>query len=411
MNCPVCRRLVPPEDYFCSYCGAVLYPGPSGSSRLILYSVALLAVILVGAGIVSFVFFRDSVTDLAAQVPFVGDWGAPDDDPERSPEPFADDDKPTPTPNPASAATLVPTLAPTPTPMPTEAPTPTATATPTLAPTPTSRPTATPLPSPTLYPTATPQPTATPWPTPTPVPVGITVSPSNGPPGTSVSIYGQGLPPAETVSRVTIGGFDVTPSPWPVTDAGGGLYFAILIPGLAGGGQPIQIVVDGKTFGTSFGVLVTPTPTPTITPTPAPTRVPRSLLSAGRGDVSYTVQARQNWPEGKITFFASAHTGNQATWVERNTIRGARRYEIMSLKDAGVDVVGTYFKERYSSESLCGQRGFIVIRESALLVAYPEVGVALHIDVCEADLLLEAEQGFTHEDISNEIIRSLRSRN
>ena len=97
--------------------------------------------------------------------------------------------------------------------------------------------------------------------------------------------------------------------------------------------------------------------------------------------------------------------------MERNTIQGARRYDIKSLKDAGVDLVGTYFKERYSSETLCGQRGYIVIRESALLVAFPEVGVALHIDVCEADLLLEAEQGFTNEAVSNEIIRSLRRQN
>ena len=94
--------------------------------------------------------------------------------------------------------------------------------------------------------------------------------------------------------------------------------------------------------------------------------------------------------------------------MQANTIRGATRYEIQSLKDAGVNLVGTYFKERYSSEVLCGAKGYIVVRESALLVAYPEVGIALHVDVCEADLPLEVETGITNEVISNEIIRSLR---
>lgn len=89
----------------------------------------------------------------------------------------------------------------------------------------------------------------------------------------------------------------------------------------------------------------------------------------------------------------------------------ARRYEIKSLKDAGVNLVGTYFKERYTSEELCGTKGYIAIRETALLVAYPEVGVALHVDVCEADLSLEAEPGITNEVVSEKIIRSLRKQN
>ena len=76
-----------------------------------------------------------------------------------------------------------------------------------------------------------------------------------------------------------------------------------------------------------------------------------------------------------------------------------------------MNLVGTYFKERYSSEALCGTRGFVVIRESALLIHYPGTGVALHVDVCEADLLLESESGLTNEDISGEIIRSLRKQN
>ena len=69
---------------------------------------------------------------------------------------------------------------------------------------------------------------------------------------------------------------------------------------------------------------------------------------------------------------------------------------------------GIYFKERFSDEGWCGQRGFIVIRESVLITDYPEIGVAVHVDVCEADLPEEAEPGKTHEDVSREIVRSLR---
>ena len=97
--------------------------------------------------------------------------------------------------------------------------------------------------------------------------------------------------------------------------------------------------------------------------------------------------------------------------MQRNTIRGAYRYDISSLNDTGVKLVCTYFKERYSSDELCGERGFVVIRESALALDYRYVGVAVHVDVCEADLYLEAEPGVTNEDISRRIIGSLYQKN
>ena len=161
----------------------------------------------------------------------------------------------------------------------------------------------------------------------------------------------------------------------------------------------------------------TPTPTPlptaipTATPIPAPTPAPLVLNHARYGDAHYTVSAPQGWSGGRVTFTAKAHTGTPGQWVERNTILGARRYDISSLQDVGVPLPGTYFKERYSDEQLCGDRGFVAIRESALLTAYPEVGIALHIDVCEADLRQEAEPGITNEDVSRKIIRSLRRQN
>ena len=112
-----------------------------------------------------------------------------------------------------------------------------------------------------------------------------------------------------------------------------------------------------------------------------------------------------------MTFLAKEHSSTPASWVQYNTIRGAYRYDISSLGDAGVKLVGTYFKERYSSDELCGERGFVVIRESALVLDYRHAGIAVHVDVCEADLYLEAEPGVTNEAVSRRIITSLHKTN
>ena len=72
---------------------------------------------------------------------------------------------------------------------------------------------------------------------------------------------------------------------------------------------------------------------------------------------------------------------------------------------------GIYFKERFSDNSFCGNLGFIVIRESILITDFPEIGVAVHVDVCEANLFTEFEPGKTNEDVSRQIVRSLRKQN
>ena len=104
--------------------------------------------------------------------------------------------------------------------------------------------------------------------------------------------------------------------------------------------------------------------------------------------------------------------------MQSNSIRGARRSDIQALKAVGVDLVGTYFKERFSSDAryspvkgLCADKGFVVIRESAVLWDYRNAGIALHVDVCESDLHLEAEPGMTNEAISRRIIESFRRKN
>ena len=231
--------------------------------------------------------------------------------------------------------------------------TPTPTPSPTPEPTPEPEPTATATPEPTATPTHTP----TPEPTPTPVPTATpepTLTPTPTP-----------LPTATA-----------TPTPRPPPTA-----------------------------------TPAPTPTATATPTPAPTPVPLVLGHAQYANAHYTISVPQRWPGGRVTFNAKDHSGSPALWVQYNTIPGARRYDFKTLEDLGVPLVGTYFKERYSDEGLCGNRGFVVIRESALVWDWREAGIALQVDVCEADLPLEAEPGMTNEDVSLKIIRSLRRQN
>ena len=209
--------------------------------------------------------------------------------------------------------------------------------------------------APTTPPTVAPKPTATPTPTP-----ALTATP------TSLPTY----TPFPTATATPTPRPTATPTPWP-----------------------------------------TPTLTPTATPTPRPTRVPWVLREAKYADPEYTISVPSVWSGGRVTFFAKEHSSTPASWVQRNTIRGAYRYDISSLGDAGVKLVGTYFKERYSSDELCGERGFVVIRESALALDYRYVGVAVHVDVCEAGLYLEAEPGITNEAISRRIIGSLYQKN
>ncbi len=105
--------------------------------------------------------------------------------------------------------------------------------------------------------------------------------------------------------------------------------------------------------------------------------------------------------------------------MQGNSIPGARRSDIQPLKEVGVvGLVGTYFKERFSSDAryspvkgLCADKGFVVIRETAVLWDHRNVGIALHVDVCESDLHLEVEPGVTNEAVSRRIITSLHRKN
>ena len=251
-------------------------------------------------------------------------------------------------------------------------PTPAATPTPTsavlaTAPTPTPKPTVEPSPEPTVTPSPEPEPsllpTSTPNLEPTPAP---TATPTPQP------TYTPYPTPTPQLTATPTPWPTATPTPWPTP---------------------------------------TPTPRPTAIPTPRPTRVPWVLREAKYADPEYTISVPGIWQGGRVTFFAKEHSSTPALWAQYNTIMGARRYDISSLNDMGVNLVGTYFKERYSSDELCGERGFVVIRETALVPDHRYVGIALHVDVCEADLYLEAEPGVSNQAISQRIITSLSRRN
>ena len=236
-------------------------------------------------------------------------------------------------------------------------------------PAPTPKPTLTSTEEPST-PTLTPIPTATlaPKPTPTPTPE-LTVMPTP----TATPTPGLRTPtPTPELTATPTPQPTATPTPWPTP---------------------------------------TPTPRPTAIPTPRPTRVPWVLREVKYADPEYTISVPGIWQGGHVTFFAKEHSSTPALWAQYNTIMGARRYDISSLNDMGVNLVGTYFKERYSSDELCGKRGFVVIRETALVPDHRYVGIALHVDVCEADLYLEAEPGVSNQAISQRIITSLSRRN
>ncbi len=131
---------------------------------------------------------------------------------------------------------------------PTETPTPLPTATPV--------PTATPLPTPTSAPT--PLPTATPRPTPTPTVAVVRnpfvqVSPSSGRTGSSVAISGSDFASGSPVSRVTIGGIQVSASA--SVGANGRFSTSLQVPSLGPGSHIVSVTAGSDTASSSFTVL------------------------------------------------------------------------------------------------------------------------------------------------------------
>ena len=128
-----------------------------------------------------------------------------------------------------------------PTPEPTEEPTPEPTATP--EPTPLPRPTAAPV---TIVPNP---PTATPVPQRNPL---ISISPSSGQPGASVTVSGNDFEPGAVVGSVRFGGASASPSGTVTVDAGGSFNANVAVPDTGPGNYNVSITVGSDSATASF---------------------------------------------------------------------------------------------------------------------------------------------------------------
>jgi len=82
---------------------------------------------------------------------------------------------------------------------------------------------------------------------------GVTISPTSGPSGTSVTVTLLGFP-AYLTAHVTINGNDFTPSPAPYTGASGSVVFNLIVPALPAGPVAIQVIAGSQTGSTFFTV-------------------------------------------------------------------------------------------------------------------------------------------------------------
>jgi len=90
------------------------------------------------------------------------------------------------------------------------------------------------------------------------VPEGeLSLSQNSGPPGTVVTVRGQGFRSSTPVTGVEIGDIEIPLSPAPYTTRSGGLDFDITIPDLDTGVQTIEVSISGGTTA-SIGFTVTP---------------------------------------------------------------------------------------------------------------------------------------------------------
>lgn len=90
------------------------------------------------------------------------------------------------------------------------------------------------------------------------VPEGeLSLSQSSGPPGTVVTVRGEGFRSSTPVTSVEIGDIEIPLNPAPYTTRQGGLEFDIRIPDLDTGVQTIEVQISGGTTA-SIGFTVTP---------------------------------------------------------------------------------------------------------------------------------------------------------
>jgi len=118
------------------------------------------------------------------------------------------------------------------------------------------------------------------------VPKGtITVTPSEAPTGSMVTLVGSNFPPATTASALTVGGASAMPTGGILSDASGGFTATVEIPAATAGGSlsPGTQIVKA-TVGQITGSTTTfSTPNPSITITPSTASVEDEVVITGTG--------------------------------------------------------------------------------------------------------------------------------
>ncbi len=118
------------------------------------------------------------------------------------------------------------------------------------------------------------------------------------------------------------------------------------------------------------------------------------------------------WAQGRVTLIAEEFSATQEAWNQKNTYPSAPYLEYGYLSEIGSPIrVGSHFIQRYPSDTICQDKGGVVVRESALVAdTHLHAGIAVHVDICDVDLYNEAAPGVSNKAMSRRIILSLRQR-
>ena len=84
----------------------------------------------------------------------------------------------------------------------------------------------------------------------------LVLTPAFGPPGTALTIAGQGFRPYTPVSSALLGSIDLTPAPRPMTDENGNLTLKAVVPGVDTGLQNVTVTVGEITASVAFNITL-----------------------------------------------------------------------------------------------------------------------------------------------------------
>lgn len=139
-------------------------------------------------------------------------------------------------------------------------------------------------------------------------PASIGLSAVSGAPGTEVTVKVEGAMAFVPVRSVFIGNTDITPSPWPATNARGITEFNIRIPNLPPGSFPIEVRVADSTSRETFTVTAA-----SIALSPASGAPGTDVTISGEGFESFMPVTRVLVGDVDVTLYPSARTDAQGS--------------------------------------------------------------------------------------------------